>query len=320
MKQLAPTTDAEGISARLAGGIYGLLIGDAVGVPYEFHNPADLPPLAALEYEPPAGFARAHRRVPPGTWSDDGAHALILLETLLHSRELDLPAFARGLVKWYEHGYFAVDGVVFDVGIQTSTAIRQLQQGVAPQQAGRADVQGNGNGSLMRVLPLALWHQGADKELVTDAHRQSVVTHGHLRAQVCCALYCLWARRTLQQSPAPWADAVQTLRGIYAPYSPETAELEFAIRPDDLSAGTGSGYVVDCLRSARWAVEQGAYEQVVKAAISLGHDTDTTACVAGGIAGIRDGITAIPARWQTGLRGQTLVEPLVQQLLARYSR
>ena len=106
-----------------------------------------------------------------------------------------------------------------------------------------------------------------------------------------------------------------TLRDIYGRESQEYAELEWAIRPDDPPEGHGSGYVVDSLRSARWALQAGGYEQAVKAAISLGHDTDTTACIAGGIAGIRDGIGAIPKRWRAQLRGTELVEPLVGRLI-----
>ncbi len=108
------------------------------------------------------------------------------------------------------------------------------------------------------------------------------------------------------------------MRSIYDEGSPEIQELEAKVHPDKPPGGGGSGYVVDCLHSARWAVEAGNYEQVVKAAVSLGHDTDTTACVAGGIAGIRDGIKAIPQRWQARLRGQEIVQPLLERLLQRY--
>jgi hypothetical protein len=90
--------------------------------------------------------------------------------------------------------------------------------------------------------------------------------------------------------------------------------MEWSIRPDDPPEGDGSGYVVDCLRSARWAVETGDYEQVVKSAISLGQDTDTTACVAGGMAGIRD-INAIPERWRNELRGKELYEEELRRLV-----
>lgn len=299
---------------RLEGGIFGLLIGDALGVPYEFHAPEALPPLADIEITPPMQFPRAHARVPPATWSDDGAQALILLASLLDNSALDMRDFGTRLVAWYQTGYMAVDQDVFDVGIQTSQAIQRLIAGTPASRAGSTAEKANGNGSLMRVLPLALWHRGSDSALVEDAQRQSSVTHGHARAQVCCALYCLWARRILQNATDPWHDAVVALRDIYGRDSQEYTELEQVIRPDDRPAGRGSGYVVDSLRSARWALQAGGYEQAVKAAISLGHDTDTTACITGGIAGIRDGIGAIPQRWRVQLRGTELVMPLVDRL------
>ncbi len=299
---------------RLEGGLYGLLIGDALGVPYEFHRAAEIPPAREIEFEPPARFRRSYKGLPPGTWSDDGAQALALLESLVERSQLDLEDLGRRLVAWYERGHLAVDGHVFDVGNQTLAAIHSLKAGTRAEWAGPAEERANGNGSLMRVLPLALWHRGSDEALVADAQRQSLVTHGHVRSQVCCALYCLWARRTLQADPEPWPEAANALRAIYRPGSPESAELEGTIRPDEFVKGTGGGYVLDCLRSAHWAVEQGSYEQVVKAAIGLGDDTDTTACVAGGIAGVRDGIAAIPERWRRNLRGQELVSPLMERL------
>lgn len=301
---------------KIAGGIVGLLVGDALGVPYEFHQRDEIPPATDIEFDPPRGFARSHAGIPTGTWSDDGAHALILLASLLYCRKLDVDDLGRRLVNWYNSGYKAVDAHVFDVGVQTSQAINRLQRGVPAREAGASDEYANGNGSLMRVLPLALWHKGSIAELVADAHEQSMITHGHLRAQVCCALYCLWARYTMAgDSNDAWRDAVDSLRNTYGENTPERETLEWSIRPDDPAEGNGSGYVVDCLRSARWAMQAGTYEQVVKAAISLGNDTDTTACVAGGIAGIRDGIEAIPERWRTRLRGTELYEAELQQLI-----
>lgn len=301
---------------RLAGGLWGLLVGDALGVPYEFHPPAAIPPIDQIELTPPQGFDRAHARVPPGTYSDDGAQALCLLDSLLHRGTLDPEDLGRRIVNWYECGYLAVDGDVYDCGVQTGAAIRALRAGTPALDAGAALETANGNGSLMRVLPLALWHRGPDDELVRFAHAQSRVTHGHPRAQACCALYCLWARRILDDHPDPWTDAVATLRRLYVDELYHLPQLEFHIRPDDPPEGQGSGYVVDCLRSARHAVARGPYELAVKAAIALGRDTDTTACVAGGIAGLRDGIDAIPARWRDALRGQELFRPLIDRLLA----
>lgn len=302
------------LSDRLSGGIYGLLIGDAVGVPYEFHRPESLP--AEIDMVPPVGFPRAHRGVQPGTWSDDGAHALCLLHSLLEHERLVPDALGRELLDWYDSGHFAVGGQVFDVGVQTTNALRALRSGVPAVDAGPSRVNENGNGSLMRVLPLALWHKGTDVELANDAMLQSRVTHGHERAQVCCALYCVWARRLLEGRENAWDDAVTMMRGFLKPGSEAEDALESHIRPEEVRGG-GSGYVVDTLMSARWAMSRKGYSDVVLAAIGLGNDTDTTACVAGGVAGVREGVGGIPEAWLSGLRGREMVEPLLAGLLKR---
>lgn len=307
------------VPERFEGGLWGLLVGDALGVPYEFHDAADLPPREQLEMEPPRGFRRAHAGVPPGTWSDDGAQALCLLDSLLYKGFLDLEDFGRRLVNWRDMGYLAVDHEVFDVGMQTTRALDALRSGTPAALAGPKGEKDNGNGSLMRVLPIALWHRGSDEALIGLASQQSLPTHGHVRAQVCCALYCLWARRTLQGVKDPWEAAVRTLRSHLVEGGPHSVELEEHVRPDDPSPGTGSGYVVDTLRSARAVMEAGDYAAVVRAAIALGRDTDTTACVAGGIAGLRDGVQGIPERWREALRGKDLLQPLWERLVKHHT-
>lgn len=299
---------------RISGGLIGLLVGDALGVPYEFHPASDIPPLDLIEFEPPPGFHRAHLGTPPGTWSDDGAQALCLLASLQHAQGFDPADFARRLLNWNDHGYMAVDSRVFDIGNQTSRALSELRAGVPPLDAGSDDEYSQGNGSLMRVLPLVLWHRGPDEELVRLAHDQSRVTHGHVTVQACCALYCLWARRILDQAQDPWAAAVAGLRAIYRDLPVFRDALDGAIRPEAARVPRGSGFVLDCLFSARHALAAGSYEQVVKAAITLGEDTDTTACVAGGLAGLRDGVEAIPIRWRDALRGKELLVPLLAGL------
>ncbi len=279
---------------------------------------------------PPVGFARAHRGTPPGTWSDDGAHALCLLASLLEREGFDAHDLARRLLAWRKEGYMAVDGRVFDCGVQTAVALRALRaSGTPPLGAGPSDEYSNGNGSLMRVMPLALWHEGSDAELVELAHQQSQITHGHPRSQVCCALYCLWARRILagaggrrergSHGERRWSDAVATLRGLYGE-TDMRKELESHVRPDDRSDGGGTGYVVDTLRTVRAVMEQPSFERVVLEAIAHGRDTDTTACVAGGLAGARHGVGGIPVRWIEALRGRELAEPLVEGLVARVTR
>lgn len=278
---------------RIAGGLMGLLIGDALGVPYEFHPPHRLPPPAAIEFSPPVDFPRSHGTVPPGTWSDDGAQALCLLASLLHRQRLDLGDFSRRLVNWMDFGYMAVDGDVFDVGMQTARAIAALRDGTPPDRSGPVAERDNGNGSLMRVLPLALWHRGDDTELAVLAAAQSLPTHGHPRSQVACAMACLWARATLADHPSAWECAAEALRPVAEGAGLPRDEIERVLDPANERSIEGSGYVVDTLWSARHALSVGHdYESVVRSAIALGHDTDTTAAVAGGIAGIRHGLWA----------------------------
>ncbi len=301
---------------QLAGGIYGMLIGDALGVPYEFNEPAAIPPPDAIEYVPPADFERSHLDAPPGTWSDDGALALCLLASLLECGRFDPDDMGRRFLEFREAGYMAVGQYVFDIGGTTEDALDLIQKGTPALQAGRSDEWSQGNGSLMRVLPLALWHKGSDAELARDAADQSRITHAHPSAMACCALYCLWARRTLEGNDDAWTAAVQTYRALYAPETTERIMLDEVIKPDQPYPVRGKGFVVDTLRSAQAVQSAGDYAAVVRAAIALGNDTDTTACVAGGIAGIRAGVDNLPAIWLTGLRGHDIVDPLVLRLIA----
>lgn len=304
--------------AQIEGGLWGLLVGDAVGVPYEFHAPATIPAREDIQMMPPAGFTRSYEDVPAGTWSDDGAQALCLAASLVRHPRLDLADFSSRLLNWVSHGYMAVDGVVFDVGIQTAAALKRLAQGASPAHSGLSGERNNGNGSLMRSLPLALFHWGDAASLVGLAHVQSAVTHAHPCSQACCALYCLWARFEIEGHPSAWEAAVESLRAVYQPGTIHRHELEHTILAN--SAATGSGYVVDSLHSARHACQATTYREVIQAAVALGNDTDTTACIAGGIAGIRHGKLDIPGAWQDGLRGTELLLPVLEQILTRCPR
>jgi ADP-ribosyl-[dinitrogen reductase] hydrolase len=305
------------LADRIGGGLLGLLIGDALGVPYEFHEPHQIPPTDEIEFVPPPGFSPSHRGVPPGTWSDDGAQAICLLASLLDCDSLNLENFAAKLVSWYEKGAFTPDRRIFDCGIQTRRAIGALMQGAPAESSGPSGEYDNGNGSLMRVLPLALWHKGPDERLVWDAHRQSAVTHGHSRAMVCCALYCLWARELLQGASDGWPEAAQKLAAIYQGSAELTTELDYVLDPMNQQKTYGSGYVLDTLWSSRRVLEHTSYQAVVRQAIRLGNDTDTTACVAGGLAGIRGGVHSIPQEWRESLRGSEVYSSLLGVLLER---
>lgn len=288
----------------------GLLIGDACGVPYEFRSPTDLPKFELLDMCPPDGYPRSYEHVPLGTWSDDGAQALCLYASMRDCSMFHPQDYAARLIKWHDRGYMAVDNYVFDIGNQTSVSIGRLKNGMPTRFAGLSGVRNNGNGSLMRCLPLALLHQGNDVALVYEAHSQSRLTHAHLRSQVCCALYCLWARRELQRHTSPWESAVATLRSIYQKDPAALNEFDKQVQPDQAPGGKGTSYVVDSLHSARLACQESDFQTIIQKAISLGNDTDTTACLAGGIAGIRHGLESVPKNWLQILRGKEILHRL----------
>lgn len=310
----------------IAAGLYGLLIGDALGVPYEFHDPSSIPPVDQIEFEPPAGFRRSHPGVAPGTWSDDGSQALCLFESLIEHPELDLVDFATRLVRWHDQAHLQAGGRVFDVGIQTHRALGRIKAGHPPHLSGGNTERENGNGSLMRVLPVALLHNPeteSDFDLIDKAMRQSLPTHAHPRSQLCCAQLVLWAhglRQKLCEDDA-WNRAAEILTRFatgadgahsYQGFTDDlAAECQRVLVPEPGYLPHGSGYVLDSLWSARWALRGRPYEAVVRAAVQLGDDTDTTAAIAGGLAGIRDGIAAIPERWMGELRGRSVADHLI---------
>jgi len=294
----------------------GLLIGDAVGVPYEFRRPEEIPSYDAIDIFPPKRFMRSYSQVPCGTWSDDGAQALCLLESLLECDGIDEDDFGQRMLSWFKTGYMAVDNFVFDIGIQTSQALRRIKQGVPATESGLHGERNNGNGSLMRCLPILLCMDAGPAQLADAAHRQSKVTHGHPRTLACCALYALWAREELLGNQKDgWEKSVEFLKDHYPEGSAYLFELETQVGVSPTPRGKGLGYVVDCLHSAKTAVDEGTdFESTIKNAIAFGNDTDTTAAVAGGIAGLRYGIDAIPTRWREALRGQEIFEPLLERL------
>jgi ADP-ribosyl-[dinitrogen reductase] hydrolase len=178
--------------SRILGGFWGVAVGDALGVPVEFRSrkERERDPVVDLR-----GYGTHNQ--PPGTWSDDTSLSLCTIDTLLHNGE-DYQALGRSFVRWLDAEIWTPHGAVFDVGNATAEAIQRLARGVAPLEAGRDDELSNGNGSLMRILPVAIWFAGQQTaDAIEAAHRFSALTHRHPRSQVGCAVFCLVARRLL---------------------------------------------------------------------------------------------------------------------------
>ena len=307
---------------RLEGAIWGHLVGDALGVPYEFR-----PPEAIGEV---AFGARGTHRQPPGTWSDDGALMLALLDSLVawddtvgHAGVRFDPADqGRRIRRWYDEGAYTPDGDGrFDVGNATRAAIDALRAGVPAEEAGSVLPDGLGNGSLMRILPVALAGRGLDDAtLVRWAVTASGVTHGAALPRVACALYVLLAARLLDSSDALEAPAA-ALAGAREALERGARRLPAGgcARPS-CSPGAGARAAATSPTPSgprgRRSRRADSYEAAVTRAIRFGHDTDTTAAIAGGLAGIRWGIDGIPAAWLAAMRGHDVAGPLVDRLLA----
>lgn len=304
------------LADRLAGGVWGHLVGDAIGVPYEFSSPGTIKRLVFRGHG-------SHNQ-PAGTWSDDGALMLASLDSLL-AEGFDPHDFARRAIDWYRRGDYTPDGDGwFDIGTTTRLAIEAIEAGTPAESAGATDELACGNGSLMRILPLALVERDATDEILVDhAHRLSCITHGHPRTQVACALYVLVARRLLvgssRSSALSWAKS--RLRTLYQRGPVPEAFLTALDHLEGWPERAGRGRVWDSFWSA-WDAFVGAasYQATIERAVAYGNDTDTTAAIAGGLAGIRFGLDGIPPEWLAGMRGRDVVTPLVDRLVATTGR
>jgi ADP-ribosylglycohydrolase len=298
------------LADRLRGAVWGHLVGDAVGVPYEFRPPSAIGTVVF-------GATGSHGQ-PPGTWSDDGALMLATLDSLL-SVGLDLEDQARRFLAWERGTAYTPDGDGrFDIGGATQAALRRLAEGTPAIVAGGRDEHDNGNGSLMRILPVALVGRDLPRdELVENAEASSRITHQHRWSQTTCAVYVLVARALLAGAEPEFAlrHTLADVRGWWTAGWPSPDRVAALDRLEGWTKRTGSGFVIDTFWSA-WDAFAGAasYEETIVRAVAYGDDTDTTACVAGGLAGIRWGIDGIPRAWLDGMRGHDLVDPLVERL------
>ncbi|MEH2320101.1 ADP-ribosylglycohydrolase family protein [Nostoc sp.] len=286
--------------AKTLSGLMGLCVGDALGVPVEFTSRAERvksPVTTMLGY--------GTWKQPPGTWSDDSSLSFCLAECLCRGYSLD--AIANSFWRWYKEAYWTPRGDVFDIGQTTHTAIMRLKQGVVPHQAGGKVENSNGNGSLMRILPMAYCHRNLTLgELLARVHDVSAITHGHARSQMACGIYITIAVALLEGADLQTAylQALQDIQTIYSvrefllekPHFGRVFSGEIAKLPvEEINSG---GYVIDTLESSLWCLlNSSSYSEAVLKAINLGGDTDTTAAVTGGLAGIYYGVENIPQKW-----------------------
>lgn len=300
-------TDFNAIRAMITGGA----IGDALGVPVEFQSREELSQDPVLGMR---GYGTHYQ--PPGTWSDDTSMTLCLLGSLSRRKAIDYLDIMENFTRWLHQAEFTANGVVFDVGIATQEAIAHYEQGTPPLECGGRGEQDNGNGSLMRIAPLALYLHRQQLTSVSDildtAHKLSCLTHAHPRSQMACGIYTLIALNLLEGRSLASAisEGLASARAFYEKSAAFSSELStygrlweldaFAALPE--SAIQSSGYVVHTLEAVIWCLLNSKdYASCVLKAVNLGNDTDTIAAIAGGLAGLAYGRDSIPAEWKSTL-------------------
>ena len=285
---------------KMIGGLLGVAVGDALGVPVEFSS------RSRLKAEPVTGMTGygTHRQ-PPGTWSDDSSLTFCLAESLC--RGYDFHDISRRFVRWLDEAYWTPHGETFDIGNTTSQAISRLRSGVDPVEAGGRGERDNGNGSLMRILPIAFYFAASGtEEMLKATHDVSCVTHAHLRSQMACGYYNLMEVELLGGASPFEAYYRATDSAIQAysepPFSEELSHFERVLNgrihqePEDAIRSTG--YVVHTLEASIWAfLRASTFTEAVLSAVNLGEDTDTTGAITGGLAGVYYGLEAIPKHW-----------------------
>jgi len=305
------------LTERIQSVLFGVAVGDALGVPVEFQA------REFLQQHPVTDMiGHGTHDVPAGTFSDDSSMTFCLAETL--TQDFDLDTIAKNFVNWHTNNFWTATGSVFDIGGTTLYAINRLKSGIRPDLAGGFDGNSNGNGSLMRILPLVFYLADKEPSERYEITKQvSSITHGHLQSVIACYYYLEFAGQLLERK-----DKFEIYKGLkelsvkLALFTQNSVAINFF---DRLLKGNiyelaeeeikSSGYVLDTLEASIWCLfTTDHFEEAVLKAVNLGLDTDTTAAVTGGLAGLLYGYQNIPVKWINKLARHDDIDNLAQRL------
>ncbi|WP_250252566.1 ADP-ribosylglycohydrolase family protein [Chryseobacterium sp. Marseille-Q3244] len=309
---------------KVKAGIMGVCIGDALGVPVEFKDRDYLKRFPVTKMQE---FG-SHNQ-PKGTWSDDSSLTLCLAEVLI--KGYDLEKIGQSFVKWVKYGHWTAHGRLFDIGGTTREAITRLIKGESARFSGNVFEEDNGNGSLMRILPLAFYFKDEEnlEKIYKTVKEVSTITHGHFRSVFACFIYVIFAIQLIKGKNKTEAYTyTQNVVLEYAEkqwFSLNEIELFHRILKNDISGYSeeeirGSGYVLHSLEASLWCfLNSESYSEAVLKAVNLGEDTDTTGAITGGLAGIYYGFENIPQEWVGELVRKDDIEKICEKLNHKYS-
>lgn len=301
-------------SNMVKGGMFGSCIGDALGVPVEFKSREYLKEKPVTDMRSFGVYMQ-----PEGSWSDDSSMALCTLESITECKGIDCINIADKFCKWCFEDYMTPKDEAFDCGNTVYHALTEYvsKKKISPQ----TEEFSNGNGSLMRILPLAFYLSAKPENKDEIVKSVSAITHGHQISILGCQIYVTVAMNLING-----ADKVKAIeqamheykdREFYEKYS-RIADLDkfMKLEEDEIRS---SGYIVDTLEASLWCfLHTENYKECVLKAVNLGGDTDTTATVAGGLAGIFYGLESIPKEWIETLRKHEMIENLCEDFAGEF--
>lgn len=295
--------------------IIGLVVGDALGVPYEFKK------RGTFKANKMTGYG-SHNQ-PVGTWSDDSSMTLATMDSMISYECIDLEDIMRNFRRWLYEDEFTATGKNFDTGRTVHKAILNHLSGVPALECGGKDNMDNGNGALMRILPIALSGKtNTPRNIVNVAN----LTHAHEISDYCCLIYSEMVANLICG-----ADKETALAYAMAIYQNEIEEISSLnemcyrllniqnLRQEEIRS---TGYVVDTLEAALWSfITTNSYRECVLKAINLGGDTDTIAAVAGGLAGLYYGTdtpNGIPSKWIEQIARKEWIKELCDEFYGKF--
>ena len=308
---------------NIKAGIFGVVTGDALGVPVEFSDRDE------RRADPVKGMREYGTHDQPiGTWSDDSSMALASLDSIIKNSGLVYEDMMSRFREWRINGAYTPHGRVFDIGITCAGAIARFRPGVDPLSCGADGERDNGNGSLMRIMPVSLydalaedfWDAKSLEKAVEDTHNASALTHRHPRSLMGCMIHTAICHELIYLNGRMVTGAVQNavdkILDFYERANEKNSWYDYSFRNEIMKDSYGrlrnleifrnlpdneirsSGYVVHTLEAAVWCLlNSDSYADCVLKAVNLGDDTDTVGAVAGGLAGLAYGYEDIPSEW-----------------------
>ena len=288
---------------RCRGALLGLAIGDALGTTLEFRPPGSFQPLTDM-------MGGGHFCLRKGYWTDDTSMALCLGHSLVARGGFDAHDQMQRYCDWLDNGYMSSIGNCFDVGMTVSSALRRFQKTGNPYAGARA-AWTSGNGSIMRLAPIAIAFQRHPAQAIAQAIESSKTTHAAPLCLDSCGLLAATLVALLHGADKSVLEQID----YPAATEPVQALQQGRWRAKRYGELSGSGFVIDCLEAALWCFwHTDNYADCVLAAANLGNDADTTAAVAGQLAGACYGLDAIRSDWHQALHQREAITALADQL------